>query len=245
MGRFRMEEMMAFTAQNLQQLDDQLQDLADEEYRRFHGKLIPGVDTVFYGVRVPALRKVAKELAKGDWRNFLALVQHSDVYEMNMLCGMVTAMAKCDFEEKLTYVEQFIPCINNWAVCDIVCGALKDVKKNQGRMFAFIQPYLNSQKEYEIRFAVVILMWYFLTDDYIGRVLEIYDGIHHDGYYVKMAVAWGISFCFIKYRELTLDYLAGCSLDDFTYNKSIQKMIESRRVSDEDKKMLREMKRKS
>lgn len=236
--------METYTREDLECLDKQLRGLADEKYRDFHSGLIPNVDTVFYGVRVPVLRKLAKEIAKGDWRGFTELSAGSDVYEMNMLCGMVTALAKCDFEEKLTYVERFVPGINNWAVCDIVCGDLKDVKKNRERMFAFIRPYLASEREYEVRFAVVILMQYFLTDEYITDVLGIYDGIRHEGYYVKMAVAWGVSLCFIKYREITLDYLLSCNLDDFTYNKSIQKMTESFRVSREDKEMLRLMKRR-
>lgn len=234
---------MKFTTQDLKQLDAELQELADEKYKEFHGKLIPGVDTVFYGVRVPVLRKLAKRIVKEDWRGFVELTKDSKVYELNMLCGMVTALAKCEFEEKLEYVERFIPSINNWAVCDIVCGDMKDVKKNREKMFEFIQPYLCSAQEYEVRFAVVILMQYFLTDEYINDVLKIYDGIRHDGYYVKMAVAWGISLCFIKYRDITLAYMTSCNLDDFTYNKSIQKMIESFRVSDEDKQMLRAMKR--
>lgn len=234
---------MAFTTEEYDKLDAYLKQLADEKYRKFHGKLIPNVETVFYGVRVPALRTLAKQIVKADWRAFVERTKKSDIYEMNMLCGMVTALAKCEFEEKLSYVEKFIPCINNWAVCDVVCGDMKDVKKNRERMFAFIQPYLSSQEEYEVRFAVVILMQYFLTEEYIGRVLEIYDGIHHEGYYVKMAVAWGISICFIKHRDVTLTYLLSCNLDDFTYNKSIQKMLESLRVSEEDKQMLRKMKR--
>lgn len=234
---------MSFTADDLKELDAQLQELADEKYRKFHGKLIPGVDTVFYGVRVPVLRKLAKQMIKGDWRGFVELAGESEVYEMTMLCGMVIALSKCEFGEKLRYLETFIPRINNWAVCDIVCGDLKDVKKNRREMFQFIQPYRCSAQEYEVRFAAVILMQYFLTEEYIHDVLKIYDGIRHDGYYVKMAVAWGISLCFIKFRELTLAYMTSCKLDDFTYNKSIQKMIESFRVSDEDKQMLRGMKR--
>lgn len=234
---------MGFTREDLKKVDDCLQEMADEKYREFHGRLIPGVETVFYGVRVPALRKLARQLAKEDWRGFVELTKDSSVYELNMLCGMVCALAKCDFEEKLAYMEKFIPAINNWAVCDIVCGDLKAVKNHRERMYEFIRPYLESQKEYEVRFAVVILMQYFVTEDYISDVLKIYDGIRHEGYYVKMAVAWGISICFVKYRDLTLDYLSSCNLDNFTYNKSIQKMIESLRVSREDKEMLRSMKR--
>ncbi len=234
---------MGFTREDLKKVDESLREMADEKYREFHSRLIPGVETVLYGVRVPDLRKLARQLTKEDWREFVELTKDSSVYEFNMLCGMVCALAKCDFEEKLEYVEKFIPSINNWAVCDIVCGDLKDVKDHQERMYEFIMPYLESQKEYEVRFAVVILMQYFVTDKYINDVLKIYDDIRHKGYYVKMAVAWGISICYVKYRDITLEYLASCNLDDFTYNKSVQKMIESFRVSREDKEMLRSMKR--
>ena len=234
---------MGFTREDLKKVDDRLQEMADEKYREFHRRLIPGVETVFYGVRVPALRKLARQLAKEDWRGFVELTKDSSVYELNMLCGMVCALAKCDFEEKLSYVEQFLPGIDNWAVCDIVCGDMKDVKKNRERMFTFIKPYLCSPGEYEVRFAVVILMQYFLTEEYIREVLSIYDGIRHEGYYVKMAVAWGVSLCLIHNRDMTLDDLLSCNLDDFTYNKSVQKMMESLRVSREDKEMLRSMKR--
>lgn len=235
---------MSYTKADFDDLDAQLREMADEKYRAFHSRLIPDVDTVFYGVRVPALRKFARQMIREDWRGFLELAWDSDVYEMNMLCGMVTALAKCDFEEKLAYVQKFVPCINNWAVCDVVCGDLKDIKKHRGRMYEFLQPYLSSSEEYEVRFAVVILMQYFITDEYIHDLLRIYDGIRHDGYYVKMAVAWALSICFIKQREITLEYLLACNLDDFTYNKSIQKMLESLRVSEEDKLMLRGMKRR-
>ncbi len=235
---------MEYTAEQLGQLNKTLQELADEEYRTFHSRLIPNVDTVFYGVRVPVLRKLAKQIIKGDWRGFVEMTKQSAVYEMNMLCGMVIALAKCGFQEKLLYLEKFIPSINNWAVCDIVCGGLKDVKKHPGEMYEFIQPYLLSEKEYEVRFAVVILLQYFVTEEYINDVLRIYDGIRHDGYYVKMAVAWGISVCFIKQRQITLAYLLSCNLDTFVYNKSIQKIVESFRVSGEDKKLLRSMRRR-
>ncbi len=222
---------------------NQIEEKADEKYRQFHAKLIPGVESEFLGVRVPELRKMAKEICKEDWRGFVEAVKDSNVYEMNMLCGMVTALAKCDFQEKLANVKKFIPCINNWAVCDIVCGDLKDVKKHRQEMYEFLKPYLMSNKEYELRFAIVILMQYFITEEYIDEVLRIYDRIQHEGYYVKMAVAWGISVCFVHFREKTLDYMDNCRLDDFTYNKSIQKIRESYRVCKEDKQMLLTKKR--
>ena len=100
-----------------------------------------------------------------------------------------------------------------------------------------------SDKEYELRFAIVVLMQYFIDEDHIDAILQIYDNIRHDGYYVKMAVAWAISVCFVKFRDKTLEFLKYSNLDDFTYNKSLQKVRESNRVSKEDKDMVKRMRR--
>lgn len=224
---------------------DEIKGMADEQYREFHGGLIPGVETEFLGVRVPKLRALAKRIVREDWREFLKEYEDSNIYEIIMLYGMVMAGAKCSFEEKLSYVEKFVPQIDNWAVCDIVSGDLKDIKKHQERMYDFLQSYLNSEKEYELRFAVVVLMQYYITEEYIDMVLGWYGRICHEGYYVKMAVAWGISVCFVKFRDKTLEFLEKCEIDKFTYNKAIQKMRESCRVSTEDKVMLKEMKKES
>lgn len=225
-----------------QEILEQVKQLAEEEYRTFHAKLIPGTKVEYLGVRVPKLRAVSKQILKDDWRLFLQEAEDSDIYEMIMLYGMVMAGAKCDFAEKLDYVTQFVPQIDNWGVCDIVVGALKDVKKHPEEMYAFLQCYLTSEKEFELRFAIVVLMSYYLNDEYIDRVLEWYGTIKHEGYYVKMAVAWGVSVCFVKYREKTLAFLEAGRLEPWTQNKAIQKIRESYRVSAEDKEFLKRFK---
>lgn len=222
---------------------EEIKGLADEEYKEFHDSLIPGVKTEFLGVRVPKLRTVAKRITKEEWREFLKEYENSNVYEMIMLYGMVLAEAKCNFEEKIGYVRKFIPKIDNWAICDVVCGDLKDIKNNREKMYEFLQPYLVSDREYEVRFAVVILMQYYITEEYIDTVLEWYGKIDMDAYYVKMAVAWGLSVCFVKFRDKTLAFLKSCEIDKFTYNKAIQKIRESYRVNKEDKEMLKRMKK--
>ncbi len=222
---------------------EEIRGLADEEYKKFHGGLIPGVKTEFLGVRVPKLRAVAKRITKEEWREFLKEYENSTIYEIIMLYGMVLAKADCEFEEKLGYVRKFIPQIDNWAVCDVVCGDLKDIKKNRKKMYEFLQPYLLSDREYEVRFAVVVLMQYYITEEYIDTVFDWYGKICVDAYYVKMAVAWGLSVCFVKFRDKTLAFLQNCEIDRFTYNKAIQKIQESCRVSEEDKKMLKNMKK--
>ena len=111
------------------------------------------------------------------------------------------------------------------------------------KVLEFIQPYLKSNKEFEIRFAVVIILNYYITEDYIDLVLETLDEVKHEGYYVKMAVAWAISLCFVKFEEKTMNYLKNNKLDDFTYNKSLQKICESLRVDKDTKAIIKSMKR--
>ena len=222
-------------------LRDKLFELSDDKFKTFHSRLCPNTDNII-GVRLPLLRQLAKEIAKGDWRNFLSNSKE-EYYEEILINGLVIAYAKCDVEERLNYIESFVPKIDNWAICDSFCNTLKFVNKNKEIMLEFIQPYLRSYNEFEIRFAVVIILNYYITEDYIDLVLKTLDNIKHDGYYVKMAVAWAISMCFIKFEEKTMAYLKDNSLDDFTYNKSLQKICESLRIDKNTKELIKSMKR--
>ncbi len=223
-------------------LKDKLFELSDEKYKKFHSGLCPNIDNII-GVRLPKLREIAKEIAKGDWRDFLA-ISSDDYYEEVMINGLVIAYAKCDVDEKLNYIESFVPKIDNWAICDSFCNSLKFVNKNKEKVWEFIQPYLKSNKEFEIRFAVVIILNYYITEDYIDLVLETLDDVKHEGYYVKMAVAWAISVCYVKFPKKTESVFEENLLDDFTHNKSIQKIRESYRVPKESKERLQKMRRK-
>lgn len=222
-------------------LRDKLFELSDDKFKTFHSRLCPNTDNII-GVRLPLLRQLAKEIAKGDWRNFLSNSKE-EYYEEILINGLVIAYAKCDVEERLNYIESFVPKIDNWAICDSFCNTLKFVNKNKEIMWEFIQSYLKSYNEFEIRFAVVIILNYYITEDYIDLVLKTLDNIKHDGYYVKMAVAWAISMCFVKFEEKTMAYLKDNSLDDFTYNKSLQKICESLRVDKNTKELIKSMKR--
>lgn len=225
-----------------QTIKERLTELADEEYRQFHSKLVPGTDNIL-GVRLPHLRELAKELAKGDWQGYLLAAQ-DDYYEETMLQALVIGHIKTDIDTTLHYIAAFIPKISNWAVCDSFCSSLKITKKHKDQVWEFLQPYLTSSKEYELRFGIVMLLNYYIDDKYIDQVLVHLDTAKHEGYYVKMAVAWALSICFVKYPEKTLDYLQHNTLDDFTYNKALQKILESYRVDQETKALIRRMKRK-
>lgn len=221
---------------------EELKSAGDAEYKKFNESLIPGEHGSF-GVRTPYLRETAKKIAKDDWQEFLK-VATTDTYEERLLQGYVIGYAKCDIETRLKYLETFVPKINSWAVCDGVCAGLKAVKKDLPRFLEFLQPYMRSREEFELRFALVCLMDYYITDEYIDMTLKFLAGIKHDAYYVKMAAAWGLSVCFVKYREKTLEYFThGKICDDWINNKAIQKIRESFRAADEDKKLLLNFKR--
>lgn len=226
----------------MEDIRKQLFSLADEKYRRFHSSLCPGTNNII-GIRVPVLRSIAKEIVKGNWADYL---QHADnkYYEEIMLQAMVMGLAKMDLEKRLTYIRKFVPKINNWAVCDVSCAGFTFTKKYLEKVWEFLKPYLNSNQEFEIRFGVVMLLDYYITRDYITEVLEILNQIQHEGYYVKMAIAWAISVCYIKFPEQTLTLFQNNNLDTFTYNKALQKIIESNRVTKGEKEKIRVMKRK-
>ncbi len=217
-------------------------ELADIKYKEFHSGLCPNTDNIV-GVRVPVLRKYAKQLSKGDFRSYL-LNAKNDYYEEIMLQGMVIGLAKMDTKERLKYIKEFIPKIDNWAICDVFCAGLKFVEKNKKEVWKFIQGYQKSKEEFELRFLIVMMLDYYITEEYINEVITILDSIKHQGYYVKMAVAWAISIAYIKYPLITMKYLENNTLDDFTYNKALQKIIESYRVSKENKEQIKSMKRK-
>lgn len=217
-------------------------ELADEKYKEFHSGLCPNTNNII-GVRVPILRNYAKELSNGDFRKYLENASN-DYYEEIMLQGMVIGIAKMELEERIEYITKFIPKIDNWAVCDVFCAGLKFTNKNKKEVWELLQKYLNSNKEFELRFMIVMMLDFYITEEYIDEVIKILDTIKHNGYYVKMAIAWTISVAYIKYPNITMKYLKNNTLDDFTYNKALQKIIESYRVNDNDKNIIRKMKRK-
>lgn len=216
--------------------------LQDLKYKDFHSALCPGINNII-GVRVPDIRKLVKSLIKEDYKYYLDNVENK-YYEETMIEGLIIVTSKMDLSEKFKYLDIFVPKIDNWAICDIVCSSFKVKKKELDLVWKYTLSYKNSNSEYELRFMIVMMMDYFITTDYANDVLNIIDNLNTDYYYVNMAIAWLISVLFVKNKKLALSYLNSNNLNDFTYNKSLQKIIESNRVSKEDKDMCREMKRR-
>ena len=217
-------------------------EMKDLKYKEFHGSLCPDMDNII-GVRIPRLREYAKELYKNN--NLEDLEIEDKYYEELLIQGMLIGFqTKEPIEKVIKQVEEFVPKINSWAVCDTFCAGLKVTKKYQPEMFEVIKHYLKSKQEYEVRFAIVMLLDYYINDQYIDQILQILDNVKLDKYYVQMANAWAISICLIKYYNKTLDFLKTTKIDDFTYNKGIQKAIESYRITNEQKEYLRTLKRR-
>lgn len=163
-----------------------------------------------------------------------------------MLYGMVIGCMKEKLEVLFPYIRRYVARIDNWSLCDSFCTGLKQTKKQPELMWDFLQPYLRSDKEFDLRFGVVMLMDFYVTPEYIDRLLEIFDGIRHEGYYVKMAVAWALSVCLVKEWEKSFAYMGSPEnhLDEFTYAKTVQKCRESFRLTKEQKVSLTERKEK-
>ena len=225
-----------------QEIKKKLKEISDKKYQDFHSSLCPGTENII-GVRVPILRNYAKELFKEkDWKQTIKEIDN-EYYEEIMLKGMLIGQAKTeDINIILKYVEEYVPHIDNWAICDVFCAGLKITKKYKKEMWNVIQKYLKSDKEFEIRFAIVMILDYYIEEEYLKENFEIFEKIKCDEYYVKMAVAWAISICLIKFYSVTIEYMKTSKIDSWTYNKAIQKAIESYRITEENKKILREMK---
>lgn len=220
---------------------EEMMALSDEGNAEFMAKLTPG-DFKMLGARMPNLRILAKKIAKEDWKGYLESWKN-EYFEDCMLRGLVIGYLKVDVEERLSLYKDFIPYIDNWAVCDSTCMTWKPKKKEMEPLWKFLVKYSKKKKEFEIRFAISMMIDHFITEDYVDDVIMIMDSIRHDGYYAKMGVAWCISMCFVKFPEKTMEYLKGkTNLDVWTYNKAIQKTIESYRVENETKDVLRSMK---
>lgn len=209
-------------------------------------KLCPGNKEEILGIRIPILRKMAKEILKIDELKYLeeAKKEPKKYMEETILEGLIIAYRKCRLEEKLEQIKEFIPKINNWLINDTFCPTIKIKEQELDKVWEFIMPYLKSDKEFEIRFAVIMMLDNFIIDEYVDNVIKELDNVQNDGYYAKMAVAWTLAEVGVKYNDKAMKYLKGKNkLDKFTYNKTLQKMRESYRISKDQKEELKKMKR--
>lgn len=221
----------------------ELYEMQDLKYKEFDSSLCPNVNNII-GVQIPKLRAIAKKLVKEDKKEYLHL-ENIEYYEEKVIQGLMIGMSKLSLEDAKRNLEKFIPKIDSWAVCDVVCSSLKIAEKYPEEIWEFLERYLNSNEEFKLRFVIVMYLDYYLNNKYIDKVLENISKIKSDKYYVQMAIAWLLAESYIKQKEKATEYLRNNKLDNFTHNKAIQKIIDSYRVSQQEKEFVRTLKRKA
>lgn len=202
----------------------------DTAYQLFQTRLIPGKENIL-GVRMPVLRRLAREIVCADWRAWLDDDTPDAWYEETMLRGIVIAKAPMEQAERFARIAAFVPSIDNWAVCDGVCASFD--RSDRAAWWDFIQPYLHSSEEFPARFGAVMALELFAGEDDLPRTLEALAGIPAQGYNARMGVAWALSVCGVRFPAQTLDFLDRSGLDVWTHRKTLQKMLESRRLTGE------------
>ena len=230
---------MKFEENNYTKLMQYLYTIQDEKYRLFQQKLIKNDQITIIGVRTPELKKIAKEISKGNYLNFIQNNSH-ETFEETVLHGLVLGFIKIKEDELLKLIDDFIPYINNWATNDLTVSNLKAFKKID---ISQLKKYLKSPNPWEIRFGLTLLLSYYIKEENLTFIFTICDKIESDHYYVNMAKAWLLSICFIKFPEITYNYLTTCQLDKFTFNKTISKICDSYRVSQEYKEMVKKLRK--
>lgn len=223
-----------------------LEQQEDKKNQAFLKKLVPNVDNII-GMRTPLLRKIAAQIYAGNPMEFMEICKEQ-YYEELMLEAMILGKMKpgkdMTLEQLLTYLKEFIPKLNSWSVCDTLCADLKMVKKNKETMLEFCLPYLKSEREFEVRFPIVLLLAYYCEKEYLPLIFNLCDEVNCEPYYVMMGVAWLLSKCYVKEEAMTLAYLERCQLDQVTYKKTLQKIIESRQITEEQRKFIKELRSK-
>lgn len=214
---------------------------AEEKFKTFSAALIPNCDAML-GVRLPKLRQKAKELAKGDWQKFIQA--DCEYMEETLLQGMVLGCLKLPVEEHLALVKDYVPKITNWSLCDSFCCGLKFTAKNRERVWEFLKPYLASKDEFELRFCVVMLLDFFVTEEWIDKVLDVLFALDSEDYYAQMGIAWAISVCAAKFFDKTYAKMQEVALAPVILKKSVQKSCESYRLTNEQKLLLRALAKK-
>lgn len=211
---------------------------ADSRVKEFASSLIPNCGAML-GVRLPKLRQKAKVIAKGEWKRFIA--SDCEYMEELLLQGMIIGCLKLPVEEHIELVKTYVPKITNWSLCDSFCCGLKFTAKNREKVWKFLQPYLASKDEFELRFGVVMLLDFFVTEEWIDKVLDVLFGLDSEDYYAQMGIAWAISVCAAKFFDKTYAKMREVTLPPVILKKSVQKSCESFRLTKEQKILLRDL----
>jgi len=218
-----------------------LKSLKEEKYKLFTTRLVKTNHEIL-GIRIPILKKISKEIALGNIESFLDQIK-SYYHEEILIEGFLISKLK-DIKKSKKYFLLYLDKIDNWSVCDSFCSSYKIIKNNKEYFYPIIIDLINTNKTYHIRVGVVLLLNYYIQEDYLQDIFKIVNNISSDEYYVSMAVAWLLSICYIKYKKQTINYFNYNQLPKITYQRTINKIIESNQVDLETKMYFKEIKKK-
>ncbi len=224
----------------IEDIKKELNGMATEKLRDFQSRLIPNSLPIL-GVKIPDVRKLAKRLCREEYHSFLIEYDESS-FEIELLYAFVIAQAKMDFSSRISYLKAFIPRIRDWAICDCLVASLKCTKQNPELMLAFLKEYQKSTREYEVRFVAVMLLSYYLNDEYVVEAVNMIQSLDCTTYYAKMGVAWFIATLMIQYKEEAFAILKS-TRDTKLIQMTIRKVRDSYRISKEDKELILKLKR--
>ena len=223
-----------------EEIREKLYDRQDLKYRDFQAKLIPGMEPEkMIGVRTPDLRKIAKQMAKReDIGEFLENLPH-EFFDENQAHAFVISELK-DYGRCVHEVERFLPFVDNWATCDQMSP--KVFKKHRPELLDSIKEWIRSEHTYTVRFAVGMLMQHYLDEDFDPAYPEMVAEVQSEEYYIRMMIAWYFATALAKQYEAVLPYIEEKRLEPWTHNKTIQKAVESYRITPEQKEYLKSLK---
>lgn len=215
-------------------IEQKINQNTDEKYKEFSQSLLPNVKNIL-GVRIPILRKLAKEIYKN--KNYDFLNNQPTSHEYALLQAMVIGLAK-----DINLIEPFIHKITNWAICDTFCADLKITKTHKKEVYKIIKKYIKSKKEYELRFSYVMLLNYYVEEDYLTDIFKYLNSFKSKDYYAQMAAAWLICVCCTKFPLQTIEFLKTTSIDEYTYKKAIQKIQDAYKIDKNIKNICKHLK---
>lgn len=228
--------------ENYKKFIEYLESIKDEEYKKFHSSLVLNSKYEMIGIRLPIMRKIAKEISKTKIEEFLKYSQNN-YYEEIMIQGLVISNIK-DEEIFYKYFKDHINKIDNWALCDTFCNSIKIVKKYEEKYFNLAIDMCLNEEEFIARTGLVMILSHFVNEKNLKEIFTTLNKIKSDKFYINMAQAWLICDLYIKYPKETLKFIKKNNLNKFTHNKAISKIHDSYRVSKEDKEYLNELRRK-
>lgn len=221
-------------------ITDKLLSMQDTQYKAFHSKLMPTVDeNRVIGIRIPALRKLAKELEADEAKAFIQSLPHFYYEENNLHAFLIEQIG--DYDECIKAVNEFLPFVDNWATCDSLRP--KVFKKHLPELLEQVKIWIASNDTYTVRFGLEMLMCYFLDEAFSPEYLTLAARVKSEEYYVNMMLAWFFATALAKQYEATVSYIENNKLDLWVHNKTIQKATESYRITNEQKAYLKTLKR--